>query len=69
MKRMKRMNWVRSEGLGGKDLVEVFVYGPTRRSDEGIVGHDIRVRPTSLGPGEYTMVVAPDSLEPIGGVE
>ena len=57
-------NWIRSIGPGNtRDLVEVWVYGPTRRKDEGQVGHDLRVRPTSLGPGEYTMVVAPDTIE------
>lgn len=56
--------WVRGHGPSGKDLVEVFVYGPTRRADEGIVGHDLKVRPTRLGPGPYTAVVSPDAIEP-----
>lgn len=60
----KRMCWVRSVGMGTKDTVEVFTKGRTRRADEGIVGHDVRVRPVRLGPGPYTMVVAPDDLEP-----
>ena len=57
-------NWVRSIGPGDqRDLVEVYVYGPTDRDDEGIPGHDVRVRPTSLGRGDYTMVVSPDAIE------
>ena len=63
----KKMCWVRGYGGGQpKDVVEVFTKGRTRRSDEGIVGHDVRVRPTRLGPGPYTMVVSPDDLEPCG---
>lgn len=62
----RKANWIRSVGPGDtRDLVEVYVYGPTTRSDEGIVGRDLRVRPARLGPGEYTMVVSPDSIEEI----
>lgn len=61
----KIANWIRSIGPDGKDLVEVYVLGKCRRSDEGTVGHDVRVRPTSLGLGEYTMVVSPDTIEDI----
>lgn len=61
---LRRANWIRSVGPGdSRELEEVYVYGPTTRRDEGIVGHDLRVRPTRLGPGEYTMVVSPDSIE------
>ena len=46
------MNWVRGSGPGGaQDLVEVYVYGKTRRRDEGQVGHDVCVRPTGSGSG------------------
>lgn len=55
----KIMSWIRGYP---NDRIEVYVYGPTRRSDEGEVGHDMRVRPTRLGPGPYTMVVSPDDL-------
>jgi hypothetical protein len=41
----------------------VYVLGTTRRADEGIVGHDLRVRPLRLGKGAYTMVVSPDDVE------
>ena len=61
----KIANWIRAIGPDGKDAVEVYVLGKCRRSDEGIVGHDVRVRPTRLGPGEYTMVVSPDSIEEV----
>lgn len=55
--------WIRSRGLGGRDAVPIYVLGTTTRSDEGIVGHDLRVRPLRLGKGKYTMVVAPDDVE------
>ena len=42
---------------------EVFVYGPTYRSNEGAVGHDLRMRPTRLGPGDYTFVGSPNDVE------
>ena len=60
----KKMCWVQAYGPSGKETVEVFTYGRTRRSDAGVVGHDVRVRPTRLGKGSYTMVVNPDALEP-----
>ena len=41
----------------------VYVLGRCTRSDEGRVGRDVRCRPVRLGPGEYTFVCAPDSLE------
>lgn len=59
----KIMYFVQSRGVGGKVTVPVYVYGPTRRSDEGIPGYDMRVRPLRLGQGTYTMVVSPDDLE------
>jgi len=55
--------FIRSQGPGGVEFDEVYVYGPTSRSDEGMVGHDLRVRPTRLGPGTYTSVVSPDDVE------
>jgi len=61
--------FIRSTGPRGVEFDEVYVYGPTSRSDEGIVGHDLRVRPTRLGPGTYTSVVSPDDVEwtkPVG---
>ena len=41
---------------------EVYVLGHADRADEGLPGEDLRVRPTRLGEGEYTAVVAPDCL-------
>lgn len=55
--------WIRSRGVGGRDAVPVYVLGTCRRADEGIVGHDLRVRPLRLGKGPYTMVVSPDDVE------
>jgi len=55
--------WIRSIGKNGADKVPVFIYGPTTRPDEGWVGHDLRLRPQSLGPGPYTFVVNPESVE------
>ena len=40
----------------------MYVLGTCRRVDEGIVGHDLRVRPLRLGKGPYTMVVSPDDV-------
>jgi hypothetical protein len=62
-KKPKIAYWIRSRGVGGKDAVPVYVYGTCRRADEGIVGHDLRVRPLRLGKGPYTMVVSPDDVE------
>ena len=45
------------------DIVPVYVLGTTTRADEGIVGHDLRVRPLRLGKGPYTTVVSPDDVE------
>lgn len=62
-RRPRIMYWLRSSGGGEPDdFVRVYVYGPTDRADEGMVGVDMRIRPTRLGPGSYTSVVDPDSL-------
>lgn len=55
--------WVHSRGLGGRQSEPVYVLGTTTRPDEGIVGHDLRVRPLRLGKGSYTTVVSPDDVE------
>lgn len=56
--------WIRSRGPGSqRDSVPIYVLGTTTRADEGIVGHDLRVRPLRLGKGSYTMVVSPDDVE------
>lgn len=57
--------WVRTRGgpRSSWDIVPVYVLGTTTRADEGLVGHDLRVRPLRLGKGPYTMVVAPDDVE------
>lgn len=55
--------WVHTRGRGGRESEPVYVLGTCRRADEGIVGHDLRVRPLRLGKGPYTMVVAPDDVE------
>lgn len=56
--------FIQSRGPGDRiEFEEVYVYGPTRRRDEGIVGHDLRMRPTRLGPGEYTFVASPEDVE------
>lgn len=57
--------WIRSRGgpRSSWDVVPIYVLGTTTRADEGIVGHDLRVRPLRLGKGSYTMVVSPDDVE------
>src|SRR4029077_7538126 len=56
--------FIQSRGPGDRvEFEEVYVYGPTRRSDEGIVGHDLRMRPKRLGPGNYTFAGSPDDVE------
>jgi len=56
--------FIQSRGPGDSvEFEEVYVYGPTRRSDEGIVGHDLQMRPTRLGPGDYTFVGSPDDVK------
>jgi hypothetical protein len=51
--------WVRSIAVGGvKDRVPVYLLGRhERHCQEGWAG-DCKVRPVSLGPGEYTMTVS-----------
>ncbi len=57
--------WVRSRGgpRSSWDIVPVYVLGTTTRADEGLIGHDLRVRPLRLGKGPYTAVVSPDDVE------
>jgi hypothetical protein len=56
--------WIRSRGPGSaRDSVPIYVLGTTSRADEGIVGHDLRIRPLRLGKGVYTSVVSPDDVE------
>jgi hypothetical protein len=56
--------FIQSRGPGNLIAFEkVYVYGPTRRDDEGIVGYDLQVRPTRLGPGSYTFVASPHDVE------
>lgn len=60
----KKMCYVQSVGPGPKrEIVEVYVYGGPTRKDEGDHRLDMRIRPTRLGPGPYTSVVARDMLE------
>lgn len=58
---------VQGQDRDGEILLPVYVLGATDRADEGIVDHDLRVRPVELGKGEYTMVVNPDDLKTIAG--
>lgn len=60
---MRIVYWVRSIGPNGKDRVPMVYKGRCRRSDEGIVGVDVRLRPQFLGDGDYTVVVNPDDCE------
>jgi hypothetical protein len=57
--------WIRSRGgpRSSWDVEPIYVLGTTTRADEGLVGHDLRVRPLRLGKGPYTVVVAPDDVE------
>ena len=55
--------WVHTRGRGGRESEPIYVLGTTTRADEGIVGHDLRVRPLRLGKGAYTTVVSPDDVE------
>jgi hypothetical protein len=57
--------WVRTRGgsRSSWDILPIYVLGTTTRADEGIVGHDLRVRPLHLGKGPYTVVISPDDVE------
>jgi len=57
--------WVRTRGgpRSSWDIMPIYVLGTTTRADEGIVGHDLRVRPLHLGKGPYTVVISPDDVE------
>jgi hypothetical protein len=55
--------WVHTHRGGSRDSEAVYVLGTTTRADEGLVGHDLRVRPVRLGEGDYTMVVSPDDVK------
>jgi hypothetical protein len=55
--------WVSSVGPSGKERVPMFFKGRWGRNcDDGQKG-DVRARPTSLGPGEFTATYNPDSFE------
>lgn len=41
-----------------------YYLGRCDRPDEGIVRHDVKLRPVRLGPGEYTFVGNPGFCEP-----
>lgn len=58
---------IQGQDRDGEILLPVYVLGATDRADEGIVDHDLRVRPVELGKGEYTLVVNPDDLKTIAG--
>ncbi len=59
--------WVRSIGPDGKDRVPMYYKGRCDRSDEGIVGRDIKARPVSLGEGDYTATYGGGDFEDESG--
>lgn len=67
MKPGDTIHWLRGTGLGGDDVVHMTYKGKCNRSDEGQVGFDVRVRPTKLGPGEYTCTIGGGDIEPCPG--
>lgn len=55
--------WVRSIGPNGKDRVPMLYKGRwTRDCADGARG-DVKARPVSLGPGEFTATYGPDAFE------
>jgi hypothetical protein len=63
MKMNQIIYWVRSVGPDGTDRVPMYYKGRCDRADEGQVGFDVKCRPVSLGPGEYTVTVGGDAIE------
>ena len=57
-----QIEWVRGVGPSGEDIVPMYYKGRCDRSDEGVIGFDVRVRPVHLGPGDYTCTVGGDAV-------
>lgn len=55
--------WVRSVGPSGKDRVAMYYKGRWGHNCEDGNKGDVRARPFSLGPGEYTATYNPDAFE------
>jgi hypothetical protein len=61
--------WVRSIGPDGKDRVPMYFKGRwTRNCADGMAG-DIKARPVSLGPGEFTATYGARDFEYENGEE
>lgn len=57
------INWIRSEGPTGKDIVPMYYKGRWNRDcADGMCG-DIKARPVSLGPGKFTATYNPEAFE------
>ena len=57
------INWVRSEGPRGKELIPMYYKGQWKHScEDGRMG-DVKARPVSLGPGPFTATYNPDAFE------
>ena len=57
--------WVRSIGPSGKDTVPMFYKGRWARNCEDGMAGDVKARPVSLGPGEFTATYNPDDFEQV----
>jgi len=55
--------WVRSCGASGKDRVPMFFKGQWGRNCADGMRGDVKARPVSLGPGEFTATYNPDDFE------
>lgn len=59
--------WVRSTFRGVKERVPMFYKGRWERDCENGAKGDVKVRPVSLGPGEFTTTINPDDCETVDG--
>ena len=61
------INWVRSTGPDGKEVIPMYYCGRWNRDcADGLKG-DIKARPVKLGPGEFTATYGPSDFETTDG--
>jgi hypothetical protein len=60
---MNVIYWVRSVGASGKDRIPMYFKGRWDRDCADGCRGDVRGRPVSLGPGEFTGTFNPDDFE------
>ena len=58
------IEWVRSVGPSGEDVVLMYYKGRCDNADEGMIGYDVKVRPVNLGDGPYTCTVGGGDVRP-----